>query len=385
MCEIGERGINLSGGQKQRISLARAIYAKKDIYLLDDPLSAVDQHVGKAIFEKCIMGLLKKRLVLFVTNQLQYLGECDSVLFLKNGEMSGYGNLKHLLNVNPDFALLMREFVNTGEQEDVEDINLEKPKKNVSQGNEIKKENDKEDGGLVVEEVQLIGNVSWHHYLCYAKNGGGLNALGVLGLTWLGVGLRTGYDYFLSFWVDSLEFGTSVHFNSWYIGILSGIVCSFVLVIVLRSFMMIQFCLTSSTRAHNLTFKKLLQAPMSFFDVTPLGRILNRFSNDMNKLDTELPLVLEDLLHFFHSIFATILIIALSMPWFVLVAIPVVAAFFHLITYFVKSSRELKRIDAMSVSPVVSHISTTLQGLSSIRLISSFIFFFFWNMTVFEN
>jgi ABC-type multidrug transport system ATPase subunit len=112
--EIGERGVNLSGGQQQRISLARAIYSARDIYLLDDPLSAVDQHVGKAIFDECINGYLRKKIVLFVTNQFQYLPHCDHIVFLEEGRISQQGSYDALTKrgerVENEFGKLLSQF-----------------------------------------------------------------------------------------------------------------------------------------------------------------------------------------------------------------------------------------------------------------------------------
>ncbi len=127
--EIGERGINLSGGQKARVSLARAVYQNADIYLLDDPLSAVDQHVSKRIFSNCIRGLLKGKTVVLVTHQLQYLSQCDDIIFMDGGRIAGSGTYEQLLQSNKAFAGLMNTHVGKHDKEekkaDVRDLRLD--------------------------------------------------------------------------------------------------------------------------------------------------------------------------------------------------------------------------------------------------------------------
>ena len=98
-CEIGEKGINLSGGQKARVALARAAYAQADVYFLDDPLSAVDAHVGKSLFEDCVQGLLKESTRVLVTHHVHYLKQCDQIIAIDHGKVQAAGTLR--LNYAP--------------------------------------------------------------------------------------------------------------------------------------------------------------------------------------------------------------------------------------------------------------------------------------------
>eukprot|EP01127_Copromyxa_protea_P023166 TRINITY_DN8609_c0_g1_i1.p1 TRINITY_DN8609_c0_g1~~TRINITY_DN8609_c0_g1_i1.p1 ORF type:complete len:1677 (-),score=373.81 TRINITY_DN8609_c0_g1_i1:59-4801(-) len=379
--EIGERGVNLSGGQKQRVSLARAIYTNKDIYLLDDPLSAVDQHVGKAIFTQCIQGLLKNKIVVLVTNQLQYLPDCDNVLFLQDGKMEANAEYKYLIQNNQDFAELLKDFTTDEDSKSEEEIvplesTSQLTRRQVQAVAEGKKTTDTtapivtEKATLIKKEEQLVGSISWRHYLEYARNGGlPVGVVVIMFSICISFG-RAYYEYFLSYWVDSYTEGTT-HSLHWFIGTMGGILGAYALCLVLRSFIWAHFCLTSSTSIHNQTLEKILRAPMSFFDVTPLGRIINRFSNDMDKVDTEMPVMMENWIHYFLNTISVLTVIGITVPWFTLAYIPIGATFYYILNYFIKSSRELKRIEAMSVSPLVSHISASLQGLTTIRAYGS--------------
>lgn len=119
MTEIGEKGINLSGGQKQRVSLARAVYANADIYFLDDPLSAVDSHVGKHIFDKVIgpKGLLKNKTKLLVTHGITYLPQTEQILVMKDGQVSESGTYRELLDKKGAFAEFLLQHISEDNNE----------------------------------------------------------------------------------------------------------------------------------------------------------------------------------------------------------------------------------------------------------------------------
>eukprot|EP01125_Pyxidicula_operculata_P009772 TRINITY_DN3212_c0_g1_i3.p1 TRINITY_DN3212_c0_g1~~TRINITY_DN3212_c0_g1_i3.p1 ORF type:complete len:1599 (+),score=296.82 TRINITY_DN3212_c0_g1_i3:668-5464(+) len=377
--EIGERGVNLSGGQKQRISLARATYTNKDIYLLDDPLSAVDQHVAKKIFTECIQGLLSKKAVLFVTNQLQFLPNCDKILFLQNGEVSGYDTFRSLLATNSDFADLVSEFADTGDDndddadEDNDEIvsiskeakKMKTSKKSAKPAKEEVKKTDSDQGKLIEKEERITGGIDTKVYMAYFKGGGiVLSSIVLILCIMVGIG-RTMLEWFLSYWLVNSQ--VSDEPVEYYIAIFGGLAVMYIVITLIRGAVFAIFAMSSASQIHNSVFKKIMRVPMKFFDSTPLGRILNRFSQDQDKVDASLPDIMLNWLHYTVHTLCVIGVIISAFPWFGIALVPIVFIFWLLVNYYVTSSRELKRIESISVSPVFSHLSATLSGLTTIR------------------
>ncbi|XP_066291928.1 ATP-binding cassette sub-family C member 9-like [Branchiostoma lanceolatum] len=256
MTEIGEKGINLSGGQKQRVSLARALYSKSDIVILDDPLSALDAHVGGDVFEHGIMGHLineEKRTVILVTHKLQYLEESQYVIAMENGRILAQGTMDDLRQSNPDLCDSWREIVAMGIRETQEmtrtasgsslgdgsiggddgdeEISAEADKvrqlssqnshsslirsRSTSSMQEEGKEVDEEDveeevdeekaaeGKLVKAEERSMGSVRLQHYLTYATACGSIIVVLVLLLQVCKHGLQVGVDFWLSAWASA--------------------------------------------------------------------------------------------------------------------------------------------------------------------------------------
>eukprot|EP01124_Arcella_intermedia_P001504 TRINITY_DN10821_c1_g2_i1.p1 TRINITY_DN10821_c1_g2~~TRINITY_DN10821_c1_g2_i1.p1 ORF type:complete len:1056 (+),score=242.81 TRINITY_DN10821_c1_g2_i1:171-3170(+) len=354
--EIGERGINLSGGQKQRVSLARAIYANRDIYLLDDPLSAVDRHVGNNLFHKCVSGMLKKKLVFFVTNQLQYLSKCDKILFLQDGKITGYGSFTELLDSHTTFRKLVKKYSNTEENESGKKPQVEK--KDI-----IDTKGKKESGTLTSKEERNIGVVDFSVYKQYFNYGGYKLSLSVLILSILTGVSHAVSNWFISYWIDNVTKGS----REFYVGLYFGVTFLYVVLAYSRGFLFAYTSLRSATRIHNTVFKVIMHAPMTYFYSTPTGRILNRFSSDQDKIDEEIPELLNPaLLNTISSIITLVLIVAV-LYWFVLPAILMLGVFVWIIRYFMASSRELRRLEAITVSPIFAHLSASLKGLPVIR------------------
>eukprot|EP01128_Nolandella_sp_AFSM9_P005804 TRINITY_DN287_c0_g1_i1.p1 TRINITY_DN287_c0_g1~~TRINITY_DN287_c0_g1_i1.p1 ORF type:complete len:1308 (+),score=249.92 TRINITY_DN287_c0_g1_i1:336-3926(+) len=368
--EIGERGVNLSGGQKQRISIARALYSKKDIYVFDDPLSAVDSHVSKHIFKHAIREFLKDELVLFVTNNLSFLPEADQVVYLENGTLQAVGRFSSLIKSNQSFKKLMNKH-GVFKKRPVaapETVVVSGPSAVASGG-----VGDNTENGLVYEgEMKEEGLVSFGVYYFWLKQTGfGYFAFLLLAITTMYSSVVVS-AWWLQRWVSDIE--TAAYQNmttteplEYYIGIYAGI--NIVTVIMSFAFLMIliQMVLASSKRLHMKGLEGILNAPISFFDTTPIGRILSRFSSDLTILDSDYVEFLYDCFDQLFSLVAALCSIALAAPW-ILIAVPFFVILYIYIQYrFRHSSIEIQRLESLTRAPLFSHFSETLTGMTIVR------------------
>ncbi|XP_022598440.1 multidrug resistance-associated protein 9 [Seriola dumerili] len=403
--EIGERGLNLSGGQKQRISLARAVYSNKDIFLLDDPLSAVDAHVGKHIFEECIKKELQGKSIILVTHQLQYLEFCDDILFLDDGEVREAGHHEALMKANGRYAQLIRNYEmeqsktqkeeDKASPQDAAQLKEVEPRERTSSGivNPAFDMSDEKDDGtpadqkstvsaddqLVSQEASTEGAVSWRIYQQYFQAAGGyiITSLTVLSIV-LMIGSTAFSNWWLSFWLgqgDGSHNSTTSHQGDisqnpdlhFYQLIYGMMVVVMVILAIIKCFIYTHMTMNASCKLHNTMFKKIIDSPMNFFDTTPAGRILNRFAKDQEELDTVLPLHMDPFLAFALMVTFTIVIISAVFP-LMLVAVVIMGALFTLILFvFQRSIRQMKRMENISRSPCISLTTSTLQGLSTIH------------------
>ncbi|XP_064639147.1 ATP-binding cassette sub-family C member 4-like isoform X1 [Lineus longissimus] len=402
---VGERGVSLSGGQRARVSLARALYRSADIYLFDDPLSAVDSAVGKHLFDQCINGMIRNKPRILVTHQLQYLKVADRIVILRDGQIADTGTYNELAKSGIDFAALL----NIEEEEldlyegDPEDEKLVKNVVDLPTHEEIhldyvgsmlsvkslEFEMKPDHVPIQKEEKRSEGVVQWHVYKEYFKASG--SGLKLFLLVVLNILAQVAYilcDWWLSYWAvkeeqrhaaqqlhDNLTFSGYNQTNitvpyvdtNEYIYIFSGIILAVFVFGILRALLIYNVCVNSARTLHNNMFDKILRAPVFFFDTNPIGRILNVFSKDMGLMDEFLPSTLSDFLQCFLLGLGIILVAGIVNPWVFIPCVPLAILFVMLRQYYMKSSRDIKRLEAVTRSPIYSHLSATLNGLHTVR------------------
>jgi ABC-type multidrug transport system fused ATPase/permease subunit len=381
LTEIGEKGINLSGGQKQRVSMARAVYSDADIYLLDDPLSAVDAHVGEHIFNQVIgpNGLLKNKVRILVTHGLAFLPQCDQIIVMTDGQISEVGTYSELIEQNGAFAEYLRTHSNQdkNEQDTNDDHSPTKPgqlekqesrilDRQLSSVTEDKLEN-KDKATLIEEEVAMTGRVKFGVILDYAKAAGITISVLLLASFALVNGFAIASNVWLSQWSDDVHNKKASHPLSFYLGIYAtfGVLQS--TSTMLGTVFLYVGGVRASKTLHRQMLKTVLRAPMSFFDMTPLGRIINRFSKDMYMIDESIPESLFWCIFCFFIILSIVVVISYTTPVFLSVVIPIALFYFLSQRYYVTTSRQVMRLESISRSPIFSHFQETLAGTSTIR------------------
>ncbi|XP_050518856.1 ATP-binding cassette sub-family C member 4-like [Diabrotica virgifera virgifera] len=396
---VGERGVTLSGGQRARINLARATYKDADIYLLDDPLSAVDTHVGKHIFEECICGYLGSKCVVLVTHQLQYLKNIQNIYLLKNGQVAVSGSYNDIRNSNTDYSKLLAEM-----EDEEQEI------KRKSKAVEVKQEKTEGEALPVLQrEGKSTGNISGRVYRKYAKAGGHIfKAFCILCLFILNQAVLSMCQYFVTFWVNIQQWKSSQNISStidtrlignytallefttpspqsidntgfanwWLTPVFVSEYTAFyfialniimVLIMNIRSSSFYAWAITASTKIHNMMFENIVYSPMRFFNINPSGRILNRFSKDIGALDEVLPMTFMDTLQIGLQVGAISIVISSLTYWIMIPTICIGILFYVMKIVFLKTSRDVKRVESVTRSPIFTHLTATLQGLTTIR------------------
>ncbi|MBL7998847.1 MAG: ATP-binding cassette domain-containing protein [Candidatus Kapabacteria bacterium] len=369
--EIGERGVNISGGQKMRLTLARAAACRAKVVLLDDPLAAVDVNTETYLIGHLLFGRWSDCTRIVATHRLAHLHRFDRIVFMHEGKIETQGTYSDCLAESVRF----RDFI--AEHSHAEDIatQVEIAKQQVAALNDRES-----DGRLVDEEDRAIGTIKaelfWNYVNGLASQGGGryaaLRGYIALGLTCLFVVvlpiIQTGW---LGWWSDSLKAGT-LPFD-WMGGQFAALLLYGgigVLVLGANYIERVVWMLRATNAGrliHNQTLWAVLHAPMRFFDTTPMGRILNRFARDMQSVDDELAWNFESGIRSFALMLGTLVLIAVTAPIVMLIAIPVLAVYYRIQRDYRRSAREAKRLESIARSPRYAHYKETIGGLTTIR------------------
>lgn len=359
--EIGERGITISGGQKQRLNIARAIYFDADIVLMDDPLSAVDAHVGRHIFDNAILGLMKNKCRVLATHQLWVLNRCDRIVWMEGGKIQAIDTFDNLMSQHKGFQQLMETTAVEKKKEDGDEEDEEEKEAGQDDGQRKKK---KKAPGLMQQEERAIASVPWSVYGAYVRASGSyFNAPLLVFLLILSQGSNIVTSLWLSWWTSD-EFGFA---KGQYIGAYAGLGGMQAILMYVFSVLLSVLGTKSSKVMLRKAVTRVLRAPMSFFDTTPLGRITNRFSRDVDVMDNTLTDAMR--MYFFTlgmitSVFA--LIIA-YFHFFAVALVPLYALFILAAGYYRTSAREVKRYESLLRSHVFAKFGEGLSGAASIR------------------
>ncbi|NXC97169.1 MRP7 protein, partial [Certhia familiaris] len=401
--EVGEKGVTLSGGQKARIALARAIYQEKELYLLDDPLAAVDADVANHIMRKCIFGVLKHKTRVLCTHRTEFLEKADALLLMDNGRIVKTGtpaDILPLVEAFPKFKDTDKEHKDKapdeeGQKEAIK-TEAEKPTQNIPTYTFFHKDEEKKEGA-----------VAFQVYKAYWMAIGSCLAVSILFSLLLMQASRNISDWWLSYWTSSISqtanktsvmacsaslpspqlllFSTaglvspiqdldktpappngSVDVN-FYLIVYGSIAGANSLFTIIRAFLFAYGTLRAAAVIHDRLLQRVLKATVTFFDTTPIGRILNRFSSDLYCVDDSLPFILNIFLANICGLLGMLVIMTYGLPWIVLVLLPLAVIYFSIQRYYRFTSRELKRLCSVTLSPIYTHFSETLSGLSTIR------------------
>lgn len=378
--EIGEKGINLSGGQKARVALARAAYSQADLYLFDDPLSAVDAHVGKSIFEHCICGMLAQKTRVLVTHQVHVLERCDEILVMDKGHITAAGTFQELLAQQVPIVVSAAQSQEQEEGEKVSEVSEAAAseqaipdQKDIISG-VTPRGPPKKGGQLTSEEERKVGNVSSAAYSYYAQAGGWTWVFTAVLFMFAGRTSEVLSTFWLSDWADAslskeedgeeLSASRQSHFLLVYA--LLGI--GGVLGLTFRALSIAKHRLGASQLLHANLVDSILAAPVAFFDVTPMGRVLNRFAADIQTIDIEISQSISQLAGTFTNVIGALGAIAGATKGTFLVLLgPLLVIYYRIQSYFRRTSTEVERLAKISRSPIFSDFSQSLAGASSIR------------------
>ncbi len=349
--EIGERGITLSGGQRQRLALARAYYQEAQIVLLDDPLSALDPAVAEKVFDQLIRGAWRGTTRILVTHRLEYALRADRVLVIADRRLVFDGRPEEAMAMHASKDLFA---AHNGAQGVAAAESSDGGESNHNDG-VIQK--------AITREDRESGSVNRKVVFDYLR----LFVPGVLaGLLILLFVIRQFFSAGLDLWwtfSSAHPSRSGAQFITGFI-LLAAVVCA---LNFLRSFFVLRRGLIAGRDAHRRLLSGVLRAPLRFFESNPTGRILNRFSRDLETVDTFLPRSVFDFLVCCFDVITTVCVVVVLQPLSLLVVVPVLSLYFKSQRIFRPTSREVQRLDSVTRSPIFAILSESLRGLETLR------------------
>eukprot|EP00960_Hanusia_phi_P075463 768429-Hanusia_phi.AAC.15 len=397
--EIGEKGINLSGGQKARIALARACYSQADIYLLDDPLSAVDVHVGNHIMSQCIGGFLAGKTRILVTHQVQYAGFADRVIFLEKGKIIADGHPEEVRAAHSSWFQVKESTAQDADggdakQEEGEESKAEETN-TIQQKEPMSSDKDNKISKTIQAEKREEGALKRKIWKAYA-NAMGLKMLIFLTASYLiSQALQSASDFWLSIWSSAViasesaatrrslslslllgsedtmlaepDGGRRAADSTNYLLVYSLLSLIAILGIGARALVVNFAVIRAANRLHTSMLRCIVHSPVRFFDTTPMGRILNRFGADQYAADKEMRESLGQLLQTMMKVLQVIVVVMLVTPTFAVVFLLVVLIYYRIQRVYRQSSRELKRLESVSKSPLLANLRESMGGIDTIR------------------
>ncbi|KAI8907846.1 P-loop containing nucleoside triphosphate hydrolase protein [Gorgonomyces haynaldii] len=344
--EIGENGVNLSGGQKARVALARALYRDADIYLMDDPVAALDAQVGRQVFTRAIKQELKDKTVLFVTHQLQFLQEMDQIIVLDEGKVSEFGSFEELKSKNGVFTKLMEGYAHEEHDHQEQDEEKEEKKEDVSK--------------FMDDEERRRGHVESKIVWNYFKRMGPFHISNILivFLAFMACGIAS--PFWLTIWSAKVVEDPSLNQQS-YFNVYAIIESTSIFYTTMYGPMAV------SLKMEDEAITKVMHSPMHFFDSNPVGRVINRLTSDVQDLDLEIGGILLNGGFAFTQILITIVLICQSNLYLLILMFALCVILYFIFQFYQPSNRELKRMISLKRSPYMAHISETLSGTATLK------------------
>ncbi|XP_063223820.1 ATP-binding cassette sub-family C member 4-like isoform X2 [Bacillus rossius redtenbacheri] len=396
---VGERGCSQSGGQKARINLARAAYSDAEVFLLDDPLSAVDPHVARHLFHECILSLLEGKTRLLVTHQIQYLEDADHIIVMRNGSVEMQGSYIDLMKSDIDVTRYLKSQENLHVNHDDTEYDT------ADKCNDLN--NTKADAMSIQNfaETSSKGTLKKSVYMEYLLSGSSYLRLLIMALLFLLSQVVANIsDYWVLYWTNQEEMSHSNRYiytvhnvntsnsehdltihnpessavsDEWTSSsvfcaiVYSAVIFALIVLSVYRIILFYTICEACHNNIHSDVIKSIVRTYAKFFDINPSGRILNRLSSDVSVMDESVPKATMDSAQYFLLAVGPLVLISIVNCWFLIAIIVLAAILFIVLRIFLRASKRITRIEGMCRSPIFVHLNSTLQGLTTIRALQA--------------